>query len=240
MKKVYLVGAGPGDPELITLKGLSLIKKADVIIYDRLAGKEILRGAKKGAELIYVGKGRGAHTFRQEEINRLLVEKAAHNKLVVRLKGGDPLVFGRGGEEIRVLKARGIAWEVVPGITSAIAVPELAGIPLTDRKYASSFTVVTGQEDPTKQERKIDYGALKADTVVILMGIANLDKIVKQMLRTRSESTPAAIIHDGTTKKQRVVTGTLGTILAKAKKEKVKAPAVIVVGEVIRLRKEFK
>lgn len=236
MKKVYLVGAGPGDPELITLRGLNLIKKADVIIYDRLANEELLRSAKKGAELIYVGKGRGAHTFRQDEINELLVQKAVSGKIVVRLKGGDPLVFGRGGEEIRALKKHGIAWKVVPGVTSAIAVPELAGIPLTDRKYASSFTVVTGQEDPAKQERKIDYGALKADTIVILMGVANLEKIVKQVLRTRSKSTPAAIVQEGATRRQCVV-GTLGTIVSKAKKENVKAPAVIVVGEVVRLRK---
>lgn len=240
MKKVYLVGAGPGDPELITLRGLNLIKKADVIIYDRLANEELLRNAKKGAELIYVGKGRGAHTFRQEEINKLLVEQAMRGKVVVRLKGGDPLVFGRGGEEIRALKKHGISWEVIPGVTSAIAVPELVGIPLTDRKYSSSFTVVTGQEDPSKEEAKLDYGALKADTIVILMGVANLEKIVKQMLRTRAKTTPVAIIQEGATKRQRVVVGTLRTILAKVKKEKLKAPAVIVVGNVVKLREEFK
>jgi uroporphyrin-III C-methyltransferase len=239
VKKVYLVGAGPGDPELITIKGLNLIKKADVIIYDRLASDELLKHAKKEVELIYVGKRAGKHAFTQDEINDVLIEKAAEGKVVVRLKGGDPFVFGRGGEEIKALKKHGIAFEVVPGITSAIAVPAIANIPVTDRKHASSFTVVTGQEDPTKAETKLDYGKLRAETIVILMGIGNLPDIVNQMLETRGKDTPVAIIEEGTTERQRVIVGTLGDIVKKAEKEKVKPPAIIVVGEVVKLRKEF-
>ncbi|MFQ5888101.1 MAG: uroporphyrinogen-III C-methyltransferase, partial [Candidatus Hydrothermarchaeales archaeon] len=168
-KKVYLVGAGPGDPGLITVKALDLVKKADTIIYDRLANEEILRHAKKSAKLIYVGKRTGQHTFKQDEINEILVKEAEEEKIVVRLKGGDPFVLGRGGEEARALKESGIEFEVIPGITSAISVPALANIPVTDRRYASSFTVVTGHEDPTKTEAKVDYGRLNVDTVVILM-----------------------------------------------------------------------
>ncbi|MEE8168637.1 MAG: uroporphyrinogen-III C-methyltransferase [Candidatus Hydrothermarchaeales archaeon] len=238
MRKVYLVGAGPGDLELITLKGLNLIKRADVVIYDRLAGEDLLKHAKKEAELIYVGKRTGKHTFTQAQINDMLVKKAKEGRIIVRLKGGDPLVFGRGGEELRVLKKAGIAFEVVPGVTSAIAVPALANIPLTDRRCASSFTIVTGQEDPTKEER-IDYGSLNADTIVILMGVKNLPRIIEQMLKTRSRDTPVAVIEEGTTKKQRVIEGTLGDIVEKAKKEGVKPPAITVVGEVVKLRKEF-
>ncbi|MBI5254128.1 MAG: uroporphyrinogen-III C-methyltransferase [Euryarchaeota archaeon] len=254
MKKVYLVGAGPGDPEFITIKGLDLIQRADIIIYDRLVSEELLEHARNATELIYVGKipkgswrempsssrkRAGRHALTQEEINRILVEKAEEGKMVVRLKGGDPFVFGRGGEEIRALKEHGVAFEVVPGVTSAIAVPALAGIPVTDRKYASSFTVVTGQEDPTKAEQKLDYGSLRGDTIVILMGIGNLKKITAQMLKTRSKNTPVAIIEEGTTEKQRVIVGSLGNIVKKAEKEKVKPPAIIVVGNVVKLREEF-
>ncbi len=239
MRKVYLVGAGPGDPELITLKGLDLIRRADVIIYDRLASEELLENARNAAELICVGKRAGRHTFTQEEINKILIEKAGEGKVVVRLKGGDPFVFGRGGEEIRALKKHGIAFEIVPGVTSAVAVPALAGIPVTDRRYASSFTVVTGQEDPAKAEQKVEYGNLRADTIVILMGIRNLKKIAAQMLKTRGKDTPVAIIEEGTTERQRIVVGNLGNIAKKTEREKVKPPAVIVVGDVVKLRKEF-
>ncbi|MEK6976855.1 MAG: uroporphyrinogen-III C-methyltransferase [Candidatus Hydrothermarchaeota archaeon] len=239
VRKVYLVGAGPGDPDLITVKGLGLIERADILIYDRLAGEELLSHAKPGAELIYVGKRTGAHTYTQEEINRLLVEKAAEGKVVVRLKGGDPFVFGRGGEEARVLREHGIEFEVVPGVTSAIAVPGLANIPVTDRRYASSFTVVTGQEDPTKGAR-LDYGALKADTIVILMGMGNLSGIIEQLKRARGEGTPAAIIEKGATEEQRVVVGTLGDILAREEREGIGPPAIVVVGEVVRLREELR
>ena len=236
MKKVYLVGAGPGDPNLITVKGLNLIKEADVIIYDRLASEKLLKHAKEDAKLIYVGKRTGEHKFTQPEINELLVKEAAADKIVVRLKGGDPFVFGRGSEEISVLKDHGIAFEVVPGVTSAISVPALAGIPVTDRRYSSSLTIVTGREDPTKEEERLDYGKLNADTVVILMGVENLPKIADQMLETRRKDTPVAIIESGASDKQRVITGTLSDIVEKAKKEKIKPPAISVMGEVVKLR----
>ncbi len=238
--KVYLVGAGPGDPGLITVRGLELIKRADAIIYDRLVGEGLLKHAKKNADLIYAGKRTGKHTLDQEKINELLVRKAKGEpgKITVRLKGGDPMVFGRGGEEIRALKKAGIEFEIVPGVTSAIGVPTLAGIPLSDREYSSSFTVVTGREDPNKGDR-IDYGKLNADTIVVLMGVKNLHVIVEQLLRRRKKSTPVAIIQEGTTERERVIVGNLGNIVEKSKKEGVKPPAIIVIGEVVRLREEL-
>ncbi|MEE9594090.1 MAG: uroporphyrinogen-III C-methyltransferase [Candidatus Hydrothermarchaeales archaeon] len=238
--KVYLVGGGPGNPGLITVKGLELVKRADIIIYDRLVSEEIINQARGDAELIYVGKRTGSHAFKQDEINELLVKKATEepDKVIVRLKGGDPLVFGRGGEEIRALKKAGLEFELVPGVTSAIAVPSLANIPLTDREYASSFTVVTGHEDPGKGER-MDYGKLNADTIVVLMGVGNLPVIVEQLLKTRDKSTPVAIIQEGAKEGQRVIIGDLGTIVEKSQKEQVKPPAIVVIGDVVRLRKEF-
>lgn len=235
MKKVYLVGAGPGDPELITVKGLNLIKRADVLIYDRLASSGLLKYSKKDAELICVGKRTGAHKFTQHEINEILVKEASDDKIVVRLKGGDPFVFGRGGEEISVLIESGIGFEVVPGVTSAISVPALANIPVTDRRYSSSLTIVTGQEAPSKEGR-VDYGKLNADTVVILMGVKNLPKIAGQMSKSRRDDTAVAIIESGASDKQRVVVGTLANIVEKAKKMEIKPPAVIVVGDVVKLK----
>ncbi len=241
MVKVYLVGAGPGDPELITVKGFRLIKEADLIVYDRLVSKELLKHAKKEAELIYVGKERGKHTLKQEDINKLLVEKAKSGKydVIVRLKGGDPFVFGRLTEEIKALNEAGIEWEVVPGITSAIAVPGLAGIPVTDRRLSSSFTVVTGQEDPTKKEKKVDFSKFNADTIIILMGVKNLEKIVKELLKSRKKDTPVAIIEKGSTEEERVIEGSLENIVSIAKEKEIKPPAIIVVGDVVRLRKEI-
>ncbi|MEE8403560.1 MAG: uroporphyrinogen-III C-methyltransferase [Candidatus Hydrothermarchaeaceae archaeon] len=236
MKKVYLVGAGPGDPELITVKGLNLVKRADVIIYDRLASEGLLKHAKRGAKLVYVGKRTGAHKFTQLEINEILVKEAVDDRLVVRLKGGDPFVFGRGGEEVSVLKEHGIAFEIVPGVTSAISVPALANIPVTDRRYASSLTLVTGQEDPSKKGAKLDYGKLNADTVVILMGVKNLPKIAGQMLKSRKGETPVAIIESGASDRQRVVTGTLADIVEKAEEAGIRPPAIIVVGDVVKLK----
>jgi uroporphyrin-III C-methyltransferase len=238
MSKVYLVGAGPGDPGLITVKGMELLKKADVIIYDRLGGGgELLKHAKPGAELIYVGKKSGEHTIKQEKINQILVDKAKEGKLVVRLKGGDPFVFGRGGEEMMHLVKNGIDYEIVPGITSPIALPALAGIPLTDRRYSSSFTVVTGQR--AKGKKKINYADFKADTIIILMGVKNLPNIMRDLLKTRDPQTPVAIIEKGTTSQERTIVTTLGRAIEVAKKEKVKPPAVTVVGEVVNLRREF-
>lgn len=239
MKKVYLVGAGPGDPELITVKGLELIKKADVLIYDRLASEDLLKHAKKDVRLIYVGKRTGAHKFTQPEINEILVKEAAADKIVVRLKGGDPFVFGRGGEEVSVLMEHHIAFEIVPGVTSAISVPALANIPVTDRRCASSFTVVTGQEDPSKEDSTLDYGRLNADTVIVLMGVKNLPKIAGQMLKTRKKETPVAIIESGASDRQRVITGTLEDIAEKAEAAKIKPPAIIVIGDVVNLKFDF-
>ena len=236
MKKVYLVGAGPGDPGLITVKGLDLVKRADVIIYDRLASEDLLKHAKEDARLVYVGKRTGVHKFTQQEINEILVKEAADDKIVVRLKGGDPFVFGRGGEELSVLKDHSIAFEVVPGVTSAISVPALANIPVTDRRYSSSLTIVTGQEDPSKEGKKLNYGDLNADTVIVLMGVKNLPKIASQMLETRKKDTPVAIIESGASDRQKVITGTLANIVEKAKKAKIKPPAIIVIGDVVKLK----
>lgn len=238
-KKVYLVGAGPGDPDLITIKGMDLLKKADIIIYDRLGTQGLLKFARSGAEMVNVGKRTGRHLMNQEKINEILVEKACEDKIVVRLKGGDPFVFGRGGEEIRALVENDIDFEVVPGVTSAISVPAMAGIPVTDREFASSFSIVTGFENPTKLKPRVDYSSLQANTVVILMGVKNLPLITEEMLKNRKPSTPVAIIERGTTPQQRVVTGTLETIVDVAKRENVKPPATIVVGEVVRLREQF-
>lgn len=241
MKKVYFVGAGPGDPELITVKGLKILEKADVIIYDRLISKKLLKYAKKNAERIYVGKtpyksAEDRHAETQKKIINLLVENAQKEKLVVRLKGGDPFVFGRISEEILALKKKSISSEVIPGLSSAIAVPELAGIPLTDRKLSSSFVIVTGRE-AKKKEKKVDFSGLNADTIVILMGVKSLKKIIGEISKKRSKKTPAAIVEKGATKKQKIITGTLENIVQKAEKTKVSPPSVIIIGEVVRLRR---
>ncbi|NYE57859.1 uroporphyrinogen-III C-methyltransferase [Carboxydothermus ferrireducens] len=239
---VYLVGAGPGDPDLITVKGLNLIKKADVIVYDRLVNPVLLTYARKDAELIYAGKAPERHEYLQEEINKLLVEKALAGKTVVRLKGGDPFVFGRGGEEALELTRHGIPFEVVPGITSAIAVPAYAGIPVTHREVAASFCVITGNEDPTKKESQINWEkvALAADTLVFLMGRKNLPQIVANLLKYgRPPQTPVAVIRLGTRAEQRTVTGCLQDIEEKVRKADLKHPVIIVVGETVKLREQL-
>ena len=188
--KVYLVGAGPGDPGLITVKGLRLLKEADVVVYDRLVDPRLLEHARSDAELINVGKGRGDHPFTQDEINALLVERGVAGKQVIRLKGGDPFVFGRGGEEALELVKAGIPFEVVPGITSAIAAPAYAGIPVTHRKVAASFAVVTGSEDPSRPNSGVDWPALAhVDTLVVLMGMEALPSVVEALL---AELVPSA------------------------------------------------
>jgi uroporphyrinogen III methyltransferase/synthase len=238
-RKVFLVGAGPGDPGLITVKGRDCITRADVIIYDHLANPAFLAWAGKGAELIYVGKQGGRHTMTQENINALIVSKAREGKTVVRLKGGDPFIFGRGGEEAEVLAGEGIAFEVVPGITSAIAVPAYAGIPLTHRDYTSTVAFVTGHEDPGKSRSSIDWDALATGvgTLVFLMGVGNLDKIASRLVAGgRSPETPAAVIRQGTTSSQWTIAGTLSNISRLAEEQGMKPPAVIVVGEVVGLR----
>ena len=241
--KVCLVGAGPGDPALITLKGLECLRKADVLIYDRLVDDSLLEEASPDAEKIYVGKGRGCHAVEQKEINLLIVSKAREGKKVVRLKGGDPFVLGRGGEEAEVLAANHVPFEIVPGISSAYAVPAYAGIPVTHRSLASSFTVITGHEDPEKGKSSISWDKLStgSDTLVFLMGMVNMAHIARQLIQNgRSPSTPVAVISQGTSPKQRTIIGSLKDIVGKAKKENFEPPAVIVVGEVVGLREKLR
>lgn len=236
--KVYLVGSGPGDPELLTLKARRLIDSAEVIVYDQLPGKAILESMPASAEKIDVGKYAGNHTMTQPEINELLVQKAKEGKMLVRLKGGDPYVFGRGGEEAEVLVAAGIEFEVVPGITSAIAVPAYAGIPVTHRENTSMVTFITGHEDPTKQETGLDWETLAkfGGTLVILMGVKMLGRNAEELIKYgKDPSTPVAVIERGTRPDQRVTIGTLSNIAELAKERKVKAPAITVVGDVVNL-----
>ncbi|MBI4304100.1 MAG: uroporphyrinogen-III C-methyltransferase [Chloroflexi bacterium] len=240
--KVYLVGAGPGDPGLITRKGLECLAEADVVVYDHLLDERLLDSALSTVERIYVGKKAAEHALEQSEINQLLVEKAKAGKTVVRLKGGDPFVLGRGGEEAEVLKDNGIPFEVVPGVTSAVAVPAYAGIPVTHRGLASSFAVITGHEDPGKPGSSIDWEKLATgvDTLVFLMGMQNISKIVAKLLEHgRPSDTPVAVIKDGTRPEQRVVTGSLKNIVARAKENSLEPPVIIVVGEVVRLRERL-
>ena len=239
---VYLVGAGPGDAGLMTVKGLGLLQQADVVVYDRLVDEGLLSNVRRDAELIYVGKSSGSHTVKQDDINSILVAKAKEGKSVVRLKGGDPMVLGRGGEEAEALVANNIPFVVVPGVTSAIAVPEYAGIPVTHRGLASSFAVVTGHEDPSKEGSSVEWGELAsaADTLVCLMGMGNLAAIVDEILKGgRSPETPVALIRDGTTPHQRTVVGKLSTIVKRAERAKLKPPVVIVVGDVVNLRERL-
>ncbi len=237
-KKVYLIGAGPGDPELITVKGKESIEKADIIIYDYLASPELLKHAADTAEIIYVGKKGGDHTLSQEKINQLLIEKANQNKIVARLKGGDPFIFGRGGEEAEELKKAEIDFEIIPGVTSAIAAPAYAGIPLSHRKFTSTIAFITGHEDPEKKTTSINWEALtKIGTIVFLMGVKNLPNIVKQLKNNgMNPETPAAVIRRGTTPEQKTVIGTLETITQKVKKAGIKAPAIILMGKVASLK----
>lgn len=238
--KVYLVGAGPGDPGLLTIRGLELLRKAEVVIYDRLVSPLVLEEAPPGAVRIFAGKLTGSHSLPQEEINRLLISHAGQGKQVIRLKGGDPFVFGRGGEEAEALAEAGIPFEVVPGVSSAVAVPAYAGIPLTHRKFSSSFAVVTGHECH-KAEPSIDWGRLATavDTLVVLMGIKNLPKIVAELLaHGKSPDTPVALIRWGTTEEQETIIGTLADIHDKAKA--LRAPVVIVIGEVVSLQDKLR
>lgn len=240
MGKVYLTGAGPGDMELLTIKALRVIQKADVVVYDRLVNEEILKEAPSHAKLVYVGKEDGHHTIPQEEINELLYRHALEHETVVRLKGGDPLVFGRGGEEAMYLKERRIAYEIIPGITSAIAVPAYAGIPVTHRKVSVAFKVVTGHEAPNKLQSQIDWESFKYDeTLIFLMGLHNLPNISKKLIEIgKSPSTPCAIIQSGTTKNQKVVTGSLENISQWARE--IESPALIIVGDVVTLRERLR
>jgi uroporphyrin-III C-methyltransferase len=230
--KVYLVGAGPGDPELITVKGLKLIQKADAIIYDFLIDKRLLSFARKDAELICVGKSPTYHTMKQEEINRLLAEKAENHSIVVRLKNGDPFVFGRGAEEATSLAEQNVSFEVVSGVSSAIAVPASAGVPLTHRDYASSVAIITGHR---REDGEVKIA--NTDTLVFLMPVANLERIAEKLLKEgKSPETPCVLIEKGTLPGQKVVQGNLANIVENSKAEDVKAPAVFIVGEVVNLR----
>jgi uroporphyrinogen III methyltransferase/synthase len=238
---VYIIGAGPGDAGLITLKGVRCIARADVIVYDHLVNEEILVHAKPGARLIYAGKEGGDHTLVQDEINRILVEEARQGRVVARVKGGDPYIFGRGGEEALVVAAAGLPFEVVPGVSSAVAVPAYAGISLTQRGYTSTLAFVTGHEDPTKEQSDIDWKALAGiGTLVFLMGVKNLHLIVASLVGNgKKPETPAALIRWGTTPDQRTLAGTLGTIVELARERKFKPPAIFVVGEVVALREKL-
>lgn len=236
--KVYLVGAGPGDPGLITQKGLELLGQCDLVIYDRLVSEELLSYVKDGCEKIYVGKTPGNHTMLQEEINQLLIQKASIYPIIVRLKGGDPFVFGRGGEEVLALKQHGIAYEVIPGVTSAIAAATYAGIPITHRGSSQSFHVITGHTAEQSDLLPEDFKVLSQiqGTIVILMGLSNFEKIRENLLTYgKPATTPIAVIENGTTKEQKEVRGTLDNICDKVKEANIKAPAVIIIGNVAEL-----
>lgn len=238
--KVYLVGAGPGDPGLLTLKGKAALERADAVIYDFLANEDLLRYAPSVCERICVGKRPGEKTLLQEEINELLVSKATEGKVVVRLKGGDPFIFGRGGEEAQALARAGVPFEVVPGVSSGHAAPAYAGIPVTHRELSSSVAFLTGHEDPSKPSSNIDWArqAKGADTLVLFMGVRNLAEISAALIQAgRAPNTPAAVVRWGTYSRQQTVTGTLTDIAARA--ENVEAPAVIIVGDVVSLRDEL-
>ena len=237
--KVYLVGAGPGDPDLITRKALGLLRAADVVIYDRLIPHVLLEETRYDAELIDAGKAPTRHRLAQADINALIIDRALRGNEVLRLKGGDPLVFGRGGEEALVCRDYGIPFEIVPGVSSAFAVPAYAGIPLTHRQLTSSFTVITGHEDPAKPESSVNYRALAAmgGTIVIMMGVKRLADITAQLLRHGMDGgKQAAIIESGSTPRQRAFVGTVETIADIARAHAIQPPAITVIGDVVGLR----
>ncbi len=240
--KVFLVGAGPGDPGLLTLKARDLIAAADCVIYDYLVNPKILEHASSRAELIYVGKRGLESSWTQTEINRLLVEKAREHSAVVRLKGGDPFIFGRGGEEAEVLVDAGIEWEVTPGVSAGSSVAAYAGIPITHRGLSSSVAFVTGHEDPAKPHSAIRWEQLATgvDTLVFFMGVARIDEITNQLIRHgRNAETPVAVIRWGTYDHQETYVSTLTDIAALVKRKRIKSPAIIVIGEVVRLREQL-
>ncbi|MBQ6630046.1 MAG: uroporphyrinogen-III C-methyltransferase [Methanobrevibacter sp.] len=231
---VYLIGAGPGDADLITLKAVKALNKADVVLYDYLANEEILAHAPAEAERIYVGKKAGEHYKTQDEINDLIIEQAQSHENVVRLKGGDPFVFGRGGEEILALMEHDIKFEVIPGVTSAIGAPTSLGLPVTHRAVATSVTIVTGHEDPTKAENQVHWD-YTADTLIILMGIGNIKENTSEIMKYRSADTPVCVVESGTLPDENVVFGTLGDISDK----KINTPAILIIGDVVNLYKDI-
>jgi uroporphyrinogen III methyltransferase/synthase len=237
---VYLVGAGPGDPGLITVRGKQLLERAEVIIYDYLASKKLLKYVPKDAEFIYAGKRGGVkHTHTQAEINQMLIDRALSGRLVVRLKGGDPFIFGRGGEEIEEIVKAGIPFEVVPGVTSATAAATYAGIPITHREYTSTVAFVTGHEDPTKKGSKIAWDKLATGvgTIVVYMGIKNLESITQKVIKYgRDPQTPVAVVRWASTSEQRTVVGNLENIAEVVRKNNIKPPSLVIIGEVVNLR----
>ena len=237
--EVALVGTGPGDPDLLTLQAYRFIQQADIVIYDRLVSKAIMELVPDNAELIYVGKKQAEHRVPQDVINQLLVDYAKQNKKVLRLKGGDPFVFGRGGEEALYLNERGIRFEIIPGITSAISVPAYAGIPVTHRGITPSFRVVTGHRKSSDNIANINWSSfIENETIIFLMGLHNISLIVDNLIKVgKAGNYPCAIISNGTTKKQKVITGTLDSIIEKS--NEAVSPAIIVVGEVVNLREEL-
>lgn len=239
MGKVYLVGAGPGDPDLITVKGVKTIQQSDVILYDRLVNEELLSYASDMTELIYCGKRPNQHALTQEKINNLLCTFANQGKTVTRLKGGDPFIFGRGGEEAEVLAQNGITFEIVPGITSGSAAPAYAGIPLTHRNHSASVVFVSGaSKSGADTEKYWEHLAQGMDTLCIYMGVKNLPIICERLIRHgRDANTPIALVHCGTTERQQTVTGTLENILEKS--STIQNPAMIIIGEVVRLREQI-
>lgn len=234
---VYLVGAGPGDSDLITVKGLRRLQSADVILYDRLVNAELLEHAKEGAQLIYCGKLPQYHTMKQETINHFLVKYAKKGLEVVRLKGGDPFVFGRGGEEAEECAKHGIAFEVIPGITAGIAAAAYAGIPVTHRTLSKSFAFVTGhQAGDTEAEHQWNHLVKAVDTICVYMGVSQLPNIINRLIENgKSPKTPIALVHWGTLSEQCTVIGTLETIEARVKESNISNPSMIVIGEVVRL-----
>ena len=236
--KVYLVGAGPGDPKLITLRAIELIKNADVVLYDRLVSKKILAMIPKRAVSIYVGRAVGDDTTHQDSTNELMVKYAKLKKSIVRLKGGDPIIFGRGGEEAEFLKSFNIKYEIIPGITSGIGSATYAGIPLTHRQFASSVVFVTGHEDPEKQSEVVKWKKLakSVDTIVIMMGLSRINVISKKLIDGgMDKNMPVAVIQNGTTSQQKMIKGTISNITNKIKRNKIKPPTNIIIGRVVDL-----
>lgn len=231
---VYLIGAGPGDADLITLKAVKALNKADVVLYDYLANDEILKHAPDEAERIYVGKKAGEHYKTQDEINELIIKEAKKHENVVRLKGGDPFIFGRGGEEILALMEHGIKFQVIPGVTSAIGAPTSLGLPVTHRAVATSVTLVTGHEDPTKAESQVHWD-YTADTLVILMGIGNIKENTAEIMKYRSPDTPVCVIESGTLPDENVVFGNLENIADK----NINTPAILIIGDVVKLYRDI-
>src|SRR5437899_1900102 len=235
---VYLVGAGPGDPELLTLRGAELLRRADVVVYDALVNTDLLRLAPKSAEIIYGGKRAREHAIPQNELNQLLIAKARSGKTVVRLKGGDPYVFGRGGEEAEQLADAGVPFEVVPGVSSFVAVPNYGGVPLTHREFASKLTLITGHEDPAKEASSIDWPqvAKTPGTKVIMMGTDRIGEIANTLVSHGMDAaTPVAMVRWGTTGHQQSIQGTLANIGQVAAKTKIGPPTVAVIGDVVKL-----